>query len=289
MQLGRVRQLKTQNRGNMVGNDHTGGWAVWRGRLAWVLAVLGASVLLVLGALGLLVRGGMIAPWGGHMPQDPVAPIASAISRDVQHIAQETGVIFPSGEAYMRSRFGSSLQSVGRNKMNVDGWRLSHLRVQIFRHRNSYRVGVTIRASRGRSLVGGSTEVVEALHPVQRTKQVLASVTAGVPFWRALLIGQAARKELSLVPVSPIPRWTPERFGIGEFAAYKRWLIQVLGSPERLVDGWDRSIRLSLQGPRHAAQLVAQSAGPDGRWNTHDDMLIKRDTKTGKIVEKKGW
>jgi hypothetical protein len=74
-----------------------------------------------------------------------------------------------------------------------------------------------------------------------------------------------------------------------ELVEYQQWLIRMTGSLDRFCDGWNHEIKLTIEKRATTPLLVASSAGSDGKWNTKDDMVIKRDTKTGQIVEEIGF
>ena len=74
-----------------------------------------------------------------------------------------------------------------------------------------------------------------------------------------------------------------------ELVQYHKWLADILGSEDSLVDGWGRHIKLTLDDKSNPPILIASSAGPDGKWGTKDDMILKLDVKTGQIIEQAGF
>jgi hypothetical protein len=66
---------------------------------------------------------------------------------------------------------------------------------------------------------------------------------------------------------------------------YREWLIKMAGSWARFRDGWGHEIRLSLGNGSSGPDIIASSAGPDGKWGTRDDMMVERDIQTGKVIK----
>ena len=58
----------------------------------------------------------------------------------------------------------------------------------------------------------------------------------------------------------------------------------------RLRDGWRRRVLLELDDSKVSNPVIsARSAGPDGKWQTNDDILLRRDVDTGRIVFEQGF
>jgi hypothetical protein len=125
-------------------------------------------------------------------------------------------------------------------------------------------------------------------HPPQDTTALLLSkVGAGRSEWEGSVysIGQFIADAKPVTPKLPFEYPSTQ----GELDMYKKWLVAMVGSEYRLQDGWGHSIRINLGHKSKQVLLIVSSGGSDGKWNTADDMVIKRDAKTGQIVEKIGF
>ena len=130
-----------------------------------------------------------------------------------------------------------------------------------------------------------------AWEPVQQTRSLLQWATNGSRAWRRLVPRGGG----------PDPHFFPESTPVtvplisfnlprthAELEEYWRWLVRVTGSANRFRDGWGHQIRLTLDNISHPLLLIGSSAGPDGKLNTQDDMIVKRSIRTGKVVEEIG-
>jgi hypothetical protein len=123
-----------------------------------------------------------------------------------------------------------------------------------------------------------------ALSKGERTMILLQSVTEGSSLWASNV--HEFIKDVKPNPIPPISFDRPS--SSIELDKYKQWLVKMAGSWDRFRDDWDHEIKLAIE-KVSTPLLVASSAGLDGKWNTKDDMVIKRDAKTGQIVEKIGF
>lgn len=106
---------------------------------------------------------------------------------------------------------------------------------------------------------------------LRRHRQVLGrhlpSPEGLVRYW-VRYCGQSLRvKDLSAVRARAVAlgRLRGERY----VSEYVRFLREVLGL--ELVDGWGRAVRLEWRG----GELVASSAGADGRWGSGDEVVVR--------------
>jgi hypothetical protein len=121
------------------------------------------------------------------------------------------------------------------------------------------------------------------------TKTLLTSVSAGTTEWKWWSTGSSGPLVIGAKrdPEPPISFDRPS--DNAQLDEYKQWLVKMSGPWDRFCDDWNHEIKLTIEKRATTPLLVASSAGPDGKWNTKDDMVIKRDAKTGQIVEKIGF
>lgn len=117
----------------------------------------------------------------------------------------------------------------------------------------------------------------------QRSASLLLSATEGTSFWKRC--GPRSLREMPDIARPRIPRIAFDMpCTVQELADYWQWLSKLTGSRNRFRDGWGHMICMELVNKQGKLLLLASSAGPDGKWGTKDDMVLMRDTKTGKIV-----
>jgi hypothetical protein len=170
---------------------------------------------------------------------------------------------------------------------------LKNFRFNVFAHPNEFAVEAKSQTVSIKWLVfkkpqsQSYTEVINRLPADQVTRLLLVSVSAGTTEWK-----QQIYKFGPLVvgaKPDPIPAIYFDRpINETQLGEYKQWLVKMAGSWDRFRDDWDHEIKLAIE-KASTPLLVASSAGLDGKWNTKDDMVIKRDAKTGQIVEKIGF
>lgn len=128
-------------------------------------------------------------------------------------------------------------------------------------------------------------------NPYEQTRCLLSIITAGTKQWRTHLPNGPAidhafpESEPVSLPDIGFDRPRTE----AEMQKYSRWLARMAGS-SRLRDGWNRRVLLELDDSKTIAPILnARSAGPDGRWQTDDDIVLRRDVDTGRVVFRKGF
>lgn len=127
------------------------------------------------------------------------------------------------------------------------------------------------------------------LPPPDRTMLLLTSASAGTKLWKRSIARKdwylfPSGQKMDRVPAIAFDRPTSQK----ELDEYSRWLDRMAGA-HRFHDDWGHRIRLTLDDKVSPPLLVASSTGPDGRWGTQDDLVLKRDVKSGKIVAKIGF
>lgn len=213
-----------------------------------------------------------------------------AVGQSIRYQYEVNGLWPPSTEEFFSSIVGDAAGRL-RSKSPSPGPYHS-LRLQTTQRGNRIVVSIDLACSSGGST--SQVQLVESLpHSAKRqTLRLLRAASSGTAWWRKTVARWFWRFDRAFpgsVSVSPpdtgfdIPRTR------GQLVRYRAWLGQIAGSANRLRDGWGKRIRLSLDEKFDPPRLVAASAGPDGKWDTEDDMILKRDTKTGKIVEKLGF
>ncbi len=112
--------------------------------------------------------------------------------------------------------------------------------------------------------------------PLKQTERIISAVTSGTAPWLSNLpeditIDNAfPESHLGPVPTVPFDRpQTPKEISVSPIKP----LIAMVSS-DRLRDGWDHGIRINLEVRNGHPLLVATSAGPDGKWNTKDDLAV---------------
>ncbi len=209
---------------------------------------------------------------------------------DIADVFDRTGVLLGSNVQYLSSEFGAPLRRLCKHGVFlVHGWRMTQFDMKVapegVRQRSLYvEVGA---AGRDSSHCSASLDI--PYQPLDVTTRVLRSSSAGTDYWRILLESSRVRAYLGGGADIGRPSIRALPSSRQELAVYLRWLAVVVGSQDRLVDGWGHPIRLTISGKAHHPLLIASSAGPDGRWGTKDDVIVERDTKTGRIVKEVGF
>lgn len=119
----------------------------------------------------------------------------------------------------------------------------------------------------------------------ERTRTLLISLTAGSGFWKSQVRDCILGGKPNTVPSIAFDRPATDT----QIHEYWRWLTKMVGSTNRFRDGWGHQVKLVIDMKFSPPILIASSAGPDGKWNTNDDMILRRNTKTGKIIEQIGF
>jgi len=124
----------------------------------------------------------------------------------------------------------------------------------------------------------------------KRTAILLYSIADGSAHWRHSITGKESYVYLKRVDLDTVP---PISFdhpaNRKELEEYWQWLGEMVGPLNRFDDDWGHRVKLSIDDRHDHALLVATSAGPDGKFDTKDDLILKRDSKTGKVRERIGF
>jgi len=117
-----------------------------------------------------------------------------------------------------------------------------------------------------------------------KAEALLRSVSAGTGLWKQSLIKKG---DYAILKPGPIPPITFGRPGTQkQLDEYWQWLLKMAGPEYRFRDDWGNAIKLSIGGTSDAPIFTVSGAGPDGKWGTKDDMILKVDARTGQTVAK---
>lgn len=121
--------------------------------------------------------------------------------------------------------------------------------------------------------------------PEETTKLLLTTVSHGTSVWKdRMMYGWPRIVGAKRDPVPPVSFDLPK--DETQLEEYKQWLVKIAGPWSRFRDGWGNEIRLEIEKKADVKLIVVSSAGPDGKWDTSDDLVSKCDMNTGKLIDK---
>jgi hypothetical protein len=250
-----------------------------------------AILVLIVALLAILLVCEIVIQIAGHFdrPRHFNTPqlIGMAIDNDICTIERIAGVFLKTEDHYLESYYGRHLLKMKQTGLAVDGYRLWNLDISIESiGSNEYLADITYMWSKDseprQEIHCGSLKT----HPRQRTLRLLQTASCGTSIWRDLLGSEFEIREkliLRRIPMPSLPFVRPSTQV--ELHKYQSWLVSILGTKDMIVDEWNHSIKIYLEENNDPKLICASSAGPDGKWNTIDDMVVKRDTRTSRVVQ----
>ncbi|MCE5199863.1 MAG: hypothetical protein ABFD54_17600 [Armatimonadota bacterium] len=235
--------------------------------------------------------------WFIVTPQLPTASMRMRdITENIKFQYKVFGLLLPNNRSsYLESAWGSYAR-VLKNSTKVNEGTTRNFQLRTTKRDDVTTVVAGITVCNSKRYLGSGIRVESrwtfVMQPAYQTKQLLKSLSGGPTYWLRYM-KKRPRPEWAFPDASILP--FPEvKFDIpnsnAELRMYQSWLIKIVGTSNRFRDGWGNQIKLTLNDDKsNHSTLTAHSAGSDGKWNTADDMIIKRDTKTGKIVEEIGF
>ena len=239
--------------------------------------------------VALLVIGGLLYYRLHHPPrveQYTLTELAPAITEDIKYVFDITGIVFDDAGQYLGSRYGSEVNNSLKEGRWVNNRIITSVAVQTKEFSTcSYCFFVTvttINKAGGRPRIRRCAGENLCCLPETRTSRILKSITQNpVDLERTCKKLRVGSFFLYHKTYTQFP-FTQKA---SDLPSYYHWLKGFFGRKTDFLDGWGHAIKFALDDKHNFALLIASSAGSDGKWGTKDDMVVKRDTKTGKIVE----
>ena len=127
--------------------------------------------------------------------------------------------------------------------------------------------------------------------PYGQTRHLLNTITAGTKRWKAHLLNydtvNNAFPENSPVSMPSLSFSLPHTRA--QMRKYDRWLIKMIGR-RRFHDGWGQNVLLEFDDSKAGNPVIsARSSGPDKKWQTKDDIVLRREANTGHVIFKQGY
>lgn len=249
-----------------------------------VCLILGVAAIC---ALPQLLHRKTLGPreYSRYSPSDTVA---HGVRSDIELVFKSTGVLFANEAQYLDSEAGRPLNDIRtKGHAALGPWQISGLVIAKSPSRMGIKLDIRVRV---KDLEYYELRLYASHDNRAVTQRLLKSCVGGSAYWvkvfRKLRLAKRA-------PDLPSPRVTALPFEYpgtqAELSTFKKWLAFLLGSESMLRDGWGHRIKLELDDRESPPLLVASSAGPDGKWGTRDDLILKCNTKCGKIVGSKGF
>lgn len=134
-------------------------------------------------------------------------------------------------------------------------------------------------------------EIHKGLYPSpERTTVLLKSISSGTELWKRSVMRKSSYVGMTPVNIDSVPAISFDRPATEkELNEYWIWLLKMSGSLDRFRDDWGHRLRLTIDNGGSHTILAASSAGPDGIWDTSDDLTLKRHAKTGRVFSKMGF
>lgn len=124
----------------------------------------------------------------------------------------------------------------------------------------------------------------------EKTVVLLTSVSMGTELWKQGVRRNGSYFWPKTTMIDPVPAISFDRPATKkDLDEYWQWLKKMTGSLDRFNDDWGHRIRLAIKDGSNLTILAASSAGPDGKWGTSDDLILKRDIRSGRIISKVGF
>lgn len=224
--------------------------------------------------------------------QPTAGALMELIALDIKTQYQELGLLPCDSDTYLKSVLGSPAR---RLVSGIRTWTgvAQGLQIETSTSGNDVQLVVSTEVKSGsffhRSRKQVSTRTSFQRMPADQTACLLVSTSADRSYWERRYVKtmeMAKAFRIAAEEVDPIPR---ESWRFNRTQERWKWLSHVTGSRDRLSDGWGQSIRLICVRMKDTSIIVSSSAGPDRKWGTQDDLVVKRDAKTGKILETAGF
>jgi hypothetical protein len=235
-----------------------------------------------------------LSPWTPWKLPLPAGQRLSYIEYSIRYQYEELGLPLPNKNEYLNSVFGKPAIMLDKGLPARAGW-ASDLSLHYNRKDGYVRQITSVKIQSKRLFVipycsNVSIGRIIIVNKAKQTCSILESTSAGTKYWKEVVASMPDPNRA--FPGSKKLATPKASFDLPADAiqldSYKEWVGRVVGSKGRLRDGWGHHIKLTLDNKSNPALLIASSAGPDGKWDTIDDMSVKRNTKTGKIVTRIG-
>lgn len=245
--------------------------------IGWLIAIVAIAA----------VAGIFLA--GGRPRLQPLTSRVRAVCSVIEYQYRELGLLPPSDiKNFYSSILGARFRSLPDRTKRI----ARNISMQSNTDRNSIKLTVSARLIPSDDGARRRTFLFERdwhRNPFIQTRRLLNTVTAGTRYWEAHLPNGPAidqvfpeSKSVSLPDVGFDRPHTKK-----QMRKYNLWLARMAGD-SRLRDGWGRRVLLELDDSKTAGPILySRSAGPDGKWQTDDDIALQRDVDTGRIISKK--
>lgn len=230
----------------------------------------------------------------GRPQHPPIATRARAFCSVIEYQYHRLGLLPPSDmRGFYSSILGTRFRSLS-GRIRIIGGAAQDIRVRSDVSDDLIKLTVSavlVENENGAQQTPFSYEHDWHRDPYKQTRCLLSIITAGTKQWETHLPNgptvDNAFPESKPVSLPDIGLDRPRTEA--EMQKYSRWLARMAGS-SRLHDGWNQRVLLELDESKTIVPILnARSAGPDGRWQTDDDIVLRRDVDTGRVVFRKGF